>query len=234
MGINLTGKVVSYDGSHQKLINSDPELNPTISIIRNLTVHSAFQRVKARSLSGDGNPLMYALKGINGYSISRKDVVKFVPDFEGVILKLQVEFAGATFVPMPSASPIAEILARRSCAAIPGTQILNNLFEKKTCADVHKELVLISPPVNHKQEFKQLLRNLKHDPNSNISLKKVDLKLRGLINPLKLRIVPVINTPIILVDDLLATGTTLLGARDLLLGLNFGQPMHGFCLFGKL
>ncbi|MDO8038376.1 phosphoribosyltransferase [Janthinobacterium sp. SUN137] len=235
MGINVVGKVVSYDGSHQKLINTAPASNPTVSITQGLTIHSVFQRMPARNRSGDGNPLMYALKNLRKYTIARSEVIQFLPSFYEILVKLQAEYGAATLLPMPSSHPLALSLARRAQRLLPGASISKNLLLKKTCGQVHGELVLTTPPASHQQEFTQLLAYLMKNANLPLSLKEVDVKLRHLTDPLIINNqVPVPNSPIVLVDDLMATGTTLLRARDLLRAQGVTAEIKALCLFSKL
>lgn len=234
MGINVAGKAVSYTGAHQQLVNTDPALNPSFTVIKKLTIHSIFKRERHNSLSGDGNPLMYALKKKNNYSIDKTEIIKFFPDFYQILGKYLVGNVSLNIVPMPSSHGISLGLAKRIQRQIPNSVLAPHLFSKRNCQQVYNDLITIqNPPKSY--EFKQLLASLKKNPNLPLSLKEVDVKLRKHTNPLTLNgPLPIAGAPVLLVDDLLATGTTLVCARDLLCGANVGLNVSGLCLLSGL
>lgn len=234
MGINVAGKTVSYTDVHQQLVNTDPTSNPSFTVIRKLTIHSIFRRERHNSLSGDGNPLMYALKGKNNYSIDLGEILKFLPNFYQIVDKYLPETEGVNIVPMPSSHKISLGIARRIQRRIPNSALAPDLLLKRNCLQVYEDLSGIeSPPKSY--EFKQLLASLKKTPELPFSLKEVDTKLRKHTKPLALNgSLPIAGAPVLLVDDLLATGTTLVCARDLLCGADAGLKVSGLCLLSRL
>lgn len=237
MGIDISVKnEVAYTNAHQKLINCNPSSNPRKIQIQNLEIHCAFQRVPSRGAPGDGNPLMYALKGINGFSITSAEIERFCPDFASIVKKLHVDLTGHTIVTMPSSSPIAGMISECLKNSITGLTQIDGLLQKKTCGEVHAELVLknLQIPKGHSYEYNQLLANLMKFSHSDISLKKIPMKFRKHIEPLKSTGVAIPSAPILLVDDLLATGATLISARDTLRSVNAALSVKAFCLLGKL
>ena len=219
MGIDVQEKNVCFNNTHQDLINTDIATNPTFVVKHGLFVYSVFRRVRHRSLSGDGNPLIYALKRKSGYLISKNEILKFMPAFYAILGKLSKGYpnVGISIVPMPSNHSISFYLARRIQRQIPGAILIPNLLQKKTCGQVYTELCLITPPATQKSEFNRLLAFLSKRTNEEFSLKDVDVKLRHFTQPLQLnQQVQIPNTLILLVDDLMASGTTLLCARNLL------------------
>jgi hypothetical protein len=60
VGINVIGKAVQMDDTHQKRVNTDPAHNPTSEEIDGMIVRYIFTRKKSHDNDGDGNPLIYA------------------------------------------------------------------------------------------------------------------------------------------------------------------------------
>ena len=74
VGINVTDKSVQVDDTHNQGVNTLVNANPTISNLGSLTVHQIFSRNKIRKRSNDdGNPLIYAMKGLKTYTITPMD-----------------------------------------------------------------------------------------------------------------------------------------------------------------
>ena len=81
-------KTVSYNPSHEENVDTSIEHNPTMDgdIIPNVQVWSIFKR--KRGLHGDGNPLVYALKGEDGWAFrSEGDKNAIELQFEAIATK---------------------------------------------------------------------------------------------------------------------------------------------------
>lgn len=235
MGITVANKVVSYDANHQKLVNTSVDSNPTKEIVKGLVIHSVFKRVREKSTSSDGNPLMYALKRTRNYTIAKREIVKFLPNFYHILATLQNEYCDLVIVPMPSSHKIAWMLANRVQRIVSGSVVVTNVFQKKKCSQVYEELQRITPSKKHESEFKQLLAALKKTPTLDFSLKEVKVDLRKFTIPLLLSVSSLPkHTTILLVDDLMATGQTLLSARDLLSECYPHSEIKGLCLLSSV
>ena len=71
MGINVyANKTVIIDHSHQVLVDTSIEGNPTEGAIDGLRLQYVFHRKPTKGYDRDGNPLVYAFKEINGYRIA--------------------------------------------------------------------------------------------------------------------------------------------------------------------
>lgn len=71
--IDYINKVVKFNNTHEDNIDTSTILNPTYSKIDNIDVISIFKR-KSNDYKTDGNPLVYALKGLNNWYISEQDI----------------------------------------------------------------------------------------------------------------------------------------------------------------
>ena len=84
--VNLT---VSFNPSHEQNVNTSVEVNPTIDfdVIPGVRTWSIFKRKRGGKL--DGNPLLYALKGENGWHFkSIEDRLAIDKQFDSIIVLL--------------------------------------------------------------------------------------------------------------------------------------------------
>lgn len=229
MGIQVSeNKEVTYDPEGHRLVSTCTAANPTHTRKKGLLIRHVYKRVRAQSHSGDGNPLIYALKRKGNYTIAHAEVRKFYPSLWSIataIVQLLPQDRPCLFAPMPSGHRIARRLARLLHRLTPGSTLSNTMFRKATNQDVLQQLMphLATPKYQKMHAFKQLLSMLGNDPDGTIGLKDVDMKVRPLVSPVQLR--PEMNGVrhdgvVVLVDDLMASGVTLLSARD---GLISGQ-----------
>ena len=91
MGITVDdNKVVTFTSETEQLVNTSLDANPNHHKLNDLIVHSVFKRLYSRQ-GGDGNPLIYALKGQKGFSISLKECGKFNPNISKILHNLMHE-----------------------------------------------------------------------------------------------------------------------------------------------
>lgn len=234
MGIDVVNKRVFHSTSHQQRVDTSVSGNPQSKIISgSLTVQSIFRRMVHRE--GDGNPLIYALKKKDGFSISNREFCKFLPEFRQILAKAMHGKSDVIFVPMPSSHKIAYTLASQAAKYAVNCSVEPSLFEKKTAGEVHQELKATVFPNKLRKDGVRLLSSLAASPNAIFSMKNVkNPELRHYISPLKLATVyPVQCREIILVDDLLSSGATLTCAHDQLQASGWGA-ISALCLLGAL
>ena len=146
---------------------------------------------------------------------------------------------------MPSSHKIVERFAKKINRRTPTNCILiNNIFTKKTFREVYSDLEDIPLTPEHKKNIIALRRSLEKDlnrnPNKIFSMKDVETKDRMYICPLKIdltqidKIQQLRGKSILLVDDLLASGTTLTSAYNLLIDLEISNEIEALCLLGKV
>lgn len=217
MGIDVinAGEVI-FNSNHDNLVVTCPSKNPTIAFIKEMRVQSIFRRVKAKTRSGDGNPLIYALKRTKGFSICSKELVKFLPDFQEIIVKALQDNQFDIIIPMPSSYPVSTVLAKRIFRTTGQGKIMKNLLRKKMNGEVLAELHLTEFPSKFKSLAHSLRKKLEKSEASGLfSMKSVKTDLRPFIQPLVLSCDPAISPErILLVDDLVSSGATLVSARD--------------------
>ena len=147
MGIVVEDKKVRFDPDSHNLINNALEDNPVFQMAGGFTVYSVFRRIRTSSTKGDGNPLIYALKKKNGYTIERADVVPFLPFFYAIMDKLVPYCSMDYVIPMPSSSTVALRFAKRHG---PAGDVISacSLWYYGLTADPTKVLVSITVPAN--------------------------------------------------------------------------------------
>jgi hypothetical protein len=245
LGITVDDKkVVTFTSDTEQLVNTSLDANPNYHKLNDLIVHSVFKRLYSRQ-GGDGNPLIYALKGQKGFSISLKECGKFNQNISVILDSLMQKKDYEVILTMPSSHKIVERFAKKINRRTPGHCILfNNIFTKKTFREVYADLQDLPLTPKHKKDIIALRRSLERDlsrnPNKVFSMKEVATKDRMFIHPLKIdptqidKIQQIQGKSILLVDDLLASGTTLTSAYNLLKDLEISENIEAICLLGKL
>jgi hypothetical protein len=108
LGINISAtKYVTLDLTHEKRVDTSLDRNPTAEMVGDLLVHYVFRRNHTGDLDRDGNPLAYALKGMNGYNIVplyRKQIMDRARKvLEAFITGIETDY----IMPLPSTYPFA-------------------------------------------------------------------------------------------------------------------------------
>jgi hypothetical protein len=239
LGIDITNdNQVLFSNTHQKLVNTDINSNPTTSIIHNIKIHSIYKRVKTKSNHWDGNPLIYALKNQKGYRLSRAEFKKFLYSFHFILNKLLEDKNYDLILVLPSSSNVAKGVAKKVSNSLTKTLNVHDIFEKQSISEVIEKIDI--SVVSNKNKLKELKHQLsklqKMDKNKTFSMKNVPPKIREYFVPLKLKAKFDFShyKNILIVDDLLATGNSIKSARDIILIQNSKVNIEGLCLFSGL
>ena len=115
LGITVDdNKVVTFTSETEQLVNTSLDDNPNFHKLNNsrLIVHSVFKRMYSRQ-GGDGNPLIYALKGQKGFSITLKECGKFNPNISIILDRLMQKKDYEVIITMPSSHKIVERFAKK-------------------------------------------------------------------------------------------------------------------------
>ncbi|HCJ8466512.1 TPA: phosphoribosyltransferase [Escherichia coli] len=239
MGININdSKVITFCDSHERYVNTSVNSNPSISILRQcsppLLVHSVFKRVHSNDRR-DGNPLIYALKNINKYSISNEELIKFKPNFISILynLKNNNKFKGDIILTLPSSSKVVQYFAKR-VGRILSLDVQYDAFVKCTNGEVFDNFNYSIVRKQDENDVRGALYTLnQRKPNLPFQIKDIKNSIRFYFQPFKLNQNNNYNQyNIILIDDILSTGSSLLCAEKLL--KNKCQSIRALTLLGSL
>lgn len=239
MGIDITDdNQILFNNTHQKLVNTDINSNPTTTIVHNISIHSIYKRIKTRSNQWDGNPLIYALKNQKGYKLSKTELKKFLYSFYYILNKLLQDKNYDLILVLPSSSNVAKGVSKRASRCFAKDLVVQDIFEKQSIGEVVDKIDI--DMVTNKGKQKELKRQLsklqKVDRDKTFSMKNVPPKVREYFSPIKLQSEFDFSQykNILIIDDLLATGNSIKSARDIILTQNSKVNIEGLCLFSRL
>jgi len=135
-------KTVSYNPSHEDNVDTSVENNPTMDgdIVPNIQVWSIFKRKKG--LRGDGNPLVYALKGEGGWTFrNNEDRDAIERQFDVIATKFAKMYPVEVTILMPSGNELNNRIADVILSKSKDAELINGVICKLTTEEVD-EIVL--------------------------------------------------------------------------------------------
>ena len=134
-------KTVSYNPSHEDNVDTSLENNPTSDgeIVPGVQVWSIFKR--KRGLRGDGNPLVYALKGEGWTFRSEKDREAIEKQFDAIATKFASIYKIGVTVLMPSGNELNNHIAEIVLSKSTNGELIEGAICKLTTQEVD-EIVL--------------------------------------------------------------------------------------------
>ena len=130
-------KTVSYNPSHEENVETSIERNPTKdeSIVPNVEVWSIFKR--KRGLRGDGNPLIYALKGEDGWTFrSESDRIAIEQQFDKIATKFaSIHPIGVTIL-IPSGNELNAHIADVVMSKSKNAELIEGIICELTTEEV--------------------------------------------------------------------------------------------------
>lgn len=130
-------KTVSYNPSHEKNVDTSIEHNPTMDgdIVPNVQVWSIFKR--KRGLRGDGNPLVYALKGEGGWTFrDESDRNAIEKQFDAIATKFATMYPVGVTILMPSGSELNMHIADVVISKSRNAELIKGVICKLTTEEV--------------------------------------------------------------------------------------------------
>ena len=134
-------KTVSYNPSHEDNVDTSLENDPTSDeeIVPGVQVWSIFKR--KRGLRGDGNPLVYALKGEGWTFRSEKDREAIEKQFDAIATKFAKMYPVGVTILMPSGNELNNHIADVILSKSKNAELINGVICKLTTEEVD-EIVL--------------------------------------------------------------------------------------------
>lgn len=130
-------KTVSYNPSHENNVDTSVENNPTMDdeIVSNVQVWSIFKRKKG--VRGDGNPLVYALKGEGGWNFrNEKDRNAIEHQFEAIASKFAKMYPVGVTILMPSGNELNKHIAEIIISKSKDAELIQGVICKLTTEEV--------------------------------------------------------------------------------------------------
>lgn len=130
-------KTVSYNPSHEENVDTTIEHNPTMDgdIVPNVQVWSIFKR--KRGLRGDGNPLVYTLKGEGGWTFrDESDRNAIEKQFDAIATKFATMYPVGVTILMPSGSELNMHIADVVMSKSRNAELIKGVICKLTTEEV--------------------------------------------------------------------------------------------------
>jgi hypothetical protein len=220
-----------------KVANEHGDLN-VLSIFTRLKATSRERRDRAVRQIGDNCPMIYALKGKDGLTTGYRSVREML--LVGAEIVAQAHQASpwssdTVIVCVPSSHSIVGHVARQ-LERLLKFPIVDGLLSKASVASAIADLeraVARSQNYQERKDLRNILRNV--TKQEVLALKDVSARYRHLIQPMVLGPKPVTSphASILLVDDLVSSGTSLIAAKNVLLTNGQGTDFTALSLFSK-
>jgi len=244
MGLTIKGNSVDVDHSHNQLLNTSRHGNPYVQIagvgVDEIVVYSTFQRhMTPRSMSrdpnikkGDNCHLLYALKGKNGWNTTFGAVRRLMLHFDAIVEDM-IDQSGEfdAVISMPSGHSVSRLYGERIATRYQ-CPFYNNVFTKVSKQDARTQLAA----ANLSYPERKMLQNRIGKENGDFTMKDIPTDYRKIFRAVDLQAanIPPGCESFLLVDDLLASGSTLVEARRQLLAAVPGAHIAAACLFSAV
>ena len=236
MGIDLNIKQVIYNSTHQERVDTSIHLNS--NWLRNKTVLTATLLKRRRTKDNlDGNPLIYALKNLNDYTIDKKNLY---PILKNALKNLNIALNQRKYdliLCIPSSGFIVKKLGQSVKKRLPQSTISHYVLQKCINKDIIQSIDLSTiTNKRHRNDVKEVLKKLKSREGAQFILKEIKGNIREYFNPIKINNPYLIKNArnILLLDDALSSGTTLFYAQKLIKTINPSVNVEAICFLSSL
>ncbi|WP_173931673.1 phosphoribosyltransferase family protein [Chelativorans sp. Marseille-P2723] len=222
MGLNISAtKFVAFDDTHQRRVDTSLN-NPTSETVGGIAVRHIFRRNKTGDKDRDGNPLIYALKGMHGYQIMPMYRKQFMNRARQIIESFAEELEADYIMPLPSSYDFCREVAELICEITEKEYLDPNFIRKRTVQEMLDQYGLEVPNgLNSRAKISykaQLASWRRAKPAQYVSMKEIVNPIRHCFNPLTLNgpVPDIVGKRLIIVDDLMSTGASLTSAVNVL------------------
>lgn len=246
MGFNVDPhlRVVSVDHQHNDYAVTTVEGNPVSKNFSGIKVTSVFARTKSRrgrDSIGDNCPMLYALKGMRNLKTGYRSFLMLYQNYNLIMSQIVAESRPQglwdCIIPIPSSSNLPSLMARSAARHAGYGAVHADLLAKVSARQVMESIDLLKVESKSKAKLRANVKHFirEHDENTAFQLKSVDKKLRKHLCPFSLAQPFVGAGPhrILLVDDMVTSGTSIVSAGNLLLAKYPGVHIDAITLFGS-
>lgn len=256
--VDRANKIVTVDHSHNNFATTSVEGNPKTKRYGDMTVIGIFKRNKGANrtlrqtapdtkIDGDNSPMLYALKNLDGLTTTPSDVCSLFRNARQILrseLEKQSEnnVVFTHIITIPSSHKLASIVARMVYRVgksqnpqmpFPQKGILQKASARQVLDQIQTARIASKAKTNIKRSIKRFIQQNGDDVDFQIKYIK-DIKLRQHINLLALTPYETIDNSeinVLLVDDMVTTGSSLIAAKILLLQRYPNATFYSICLF---
>lgn len=134
---DVATRTVSYNPSHQNNVDTSIENNPTVdgNIYPNVQVWSIFKRRKG--MPGDGNPLIYALKGEGWRFKTEQDKTAIENQFNMIATKFASMYPIGVTILMPSSNALNKHIADVVMSKSKNAKLIEGVIRKMTTEEIN-------------------------------------------------------------------------------------------------
>lgn len=225
LGFNVDNSagLVTVDHSHNNYAVTSVDDNPITILYDGLPVTSIFRRTKGKrdkGSLGDNSPMLYAFKKMDGLTTKYSSVASLAKNYFEILNKFctEKEMEWDIVVPMPSSHDIANILSRRMVRLGVAKKFEPDALKKITASEVQKQVKQLKISSRDRTKLNDFVKKFAkfNGWNTDFQMKSITLaKFRMHINPIVFGKLNNTTPPkrILLVDDMVTSGTTLTYAR---------------------
>ena len=221
-------------------VEKNPTSARTLCRTNSLLVSSVIIRhgTSGKQVIGDNCPFIYGLKNKKNLFVGFHAMKTLLLAIDGILDKYACDRINnsVTFdliIPMPSSHSISNILAKRVHQHFANSELFNTAFRKSDSDDIERQLAL--KPFSRSARLN--IMNAVNKANKSgkaFSLSDVKTSFRKLIAPLtRKQALPEVNN-ILIVDDLFASGQTLITAKNSIIEQLPNANVEALCLFSPL
>lgn len=252
--VDRVRKVVTVDHSHNNFATTSIEGNPKTKKYQGMTVVGIFKRNKGANrtlrqedpkakIDGDNSPMLYALKNLDNLTTTQADVRNLFRNARQ-ILDIELPKHDLLFdhiVTIPSSHKLASVITRmtlRKCRRLGHPiSVLDGVIQKSSGADVKAQISELD--INRKLRtgmignVKKFIKTHGEDTDFQIKyIQKTNLRKHvNLLTSVPERGVDNRSINIILADDMVTTGSSLVAARDIVQHHFPNATIYSVCLF---
>jgi phosphoribosylpyrophosphate synthetase len=228
--VDLNNKIVKFTDENEDYVDTSLN-NPSVSD----KAISIFKRKKdITKLVSDGNPLVYALKGIKGWSIPQEDVNNLWERIDDVLNKIPNEF---DVVVMPeSNSGLVSLFAEHVSKRFNDLEILRECLLKRTLEEVIDDINWVDFNEDERNQITDAFKKMNIYFESKYFPKQLADRFEASIYKTSKdsKALNIMNKRVLMLDDVVSSGMTLSHCANVLKHEYFPKSITNIVLFSEV